>query len=122
MWKILHEHHEDFKCGYDEHCEKQYGFVRWVAEELVKEYLRFGGFHEGFDGVRCTDAECRLNVVYRLETNLFSGKNPIQFATVRNNPQNPRVPDHGKLQLLANGLSSSLARGHNANDLDVLNF
>ncbi|MGQ9670377.1 MAG: hypothetical protein ACUVWY_09450 [Desulfosoma sp.] len=28
LWKIVHHHYEDFRAGYDEHCEKPYGFFR----------------------------------------------------------------------------------------------
>jgi len=39
LWKILHNHYEDFKAGYDEHCEKHYGFFRSVVDEVVEEYF-----------------------------------------------------------------------------------
>jgi hypothetical protein len=42
LWKILHKHYPDFKTGYDEHCEKQYGFFRPVVDEVVEDYLRCG--------------------------------------------------------------------------------
>jgi hypothetical protein len=45
LWKILHNHYEDFKAGYDEHGEKQYGFFRPVVDEVVEEYLRCGDLH-----------------------------------------------------------------------------
>ena len=59
LWKILHNHYPDFKTGYDEHCEKQYGFFRPVVDEVVEEYLRCGDLHEGFARVRCTKQEGR---------------------------------------------------------------
>ena len=59
LWKILHNHYPDFKTGYDEHCEKQYGFFRPVVDEVVEEYLRCGDLHEGFARVRCTNQEGR---------------------------------------------------------------
>ena len=59
LWKILHNHYEDFKAGYDEHCEKHYGFFRSVVDEVVEEYLRCGDLHEGFARVRCTNPECK---------------------------------------------------------------
>ena len=31
LWKILHNHYEDFKVGYHEHSEKQYGSFRPVV-------------------------------------------------------------------------------------------
>jgi hypothetical protein len=46
LWKILHNHYEDFNAGYGEHCEKQYGFFRPVVDEVVEEYLRCGDLHE----------------------------------------------------------------------------
>jgi len=45
LWKILHNHHEDFKAGHDEHCEKQYGFYRPRVDEMVEEYQRCGDLH-----------------------------------------------------------------------------
>jgi hypothetical protein len=51
--------YEDFKAGYDEHSEKQYGFFRPVVDEVVEEYLRCGDLHEGFARVRCTNPECK---------------------------------------------------------------
>ncbi len=59
LWKVLHNHYEAFKAGYDEHCEKQYGFFRPVVDEVVEEYLRCGDLHEGFARVRCTNPDCR---------------------------------------------------------------
>ncbi len=59
LWKILHDHYEDFKAGYDKHCEKQYGFFRPVVDEVVEEYLRCGDLHEGFARVRCTNPGCK---------------------------------------------------------------
>jgi len=59
LWKILDTHYADFKSGYDEHCEKQYGFFRPVVDEVVEEYLRCGDLHEGFARVRCTNPECK---------------------------------------------------------------
>ena len=59
LWKILHNHYEDFKAGYDEYYEKQYGFFRPVVDEVVEEYLRCGDLHEGFARVRCTNPECK---------------------------------------------------------------
>ena len=48
LWKVLHNHYEEFKTGYDEDCEKQYGFFRPVVDEVVEDYLRCGDLHEGF--------------------------------------------------------------------------
>ncbi len=59
LWKVLHNHYEAFKAGYDEDCEKQYGFFRPVVDEVVEEYLRCGDLHEGFARVRCTNPHCR---------------------------------------------------------------
>ena len=59
LWKILHHHYEDFRAGYDERCEKQYGSFRPVVDEVVEEYLRCGDLHEGFARVRCTNPECK---------------------------------------------------------------
>jgi hypothetical protein len=50
LWKILHNHYPDFKTGYDEDCEKQYGFFRSVVDEVVEEYLRCGALYEVFAG------------------------------------------------------------------------
>lgn len=36
---IAQNHYEDFKAGYDEHCEKHYGFFRSVVDEVVEEYF-----------------------------------------------------------------------------------
>ena len=59
LWEIRHNHYPEFKSGYDEHCEKQYGFFRPVADEVVEEYLRCGDLDEGFARVRCTNPEWR---------------------------------------------------------------
>jgi len=59
LWKILHNHYEHFRTGYDEHCEKHHGFFRPVVDEVVEEYLRCGDLHEGFARVRCTNPECK---------------------------------------------------------------
>jgi len=59
LWKILYNHYEDFKAGYGEDCEKQYGFFRPVVDEVVEEYLRCGDLHEGFARVRCTNPGCK---------------------------------------------------------------
>jgi len=32
LWKVLHNHYEAFKAGYDEGCEKHYGFFRPVVD------------------------------------------------------------------------------------------
>ena len=80
LWKILHNHYEDFKAGYDEHCEKQYGFFRPVVDEVVEEYLRCGDLHEGFARVRCPNAERRRNLICRFHMNSFSGENFMQLA------------------------------------------
>ena len=77
LWKILHNQYEDFKAGYDEHCEKQYGFFRPVVDEVVEEYLRCGDLHEGFARVRCPNAERRRNLICRFHMNSFSGENSI---------------------------------------------
>ena len=58
LWKTLHNHYEDFKAGYGEHCEKQYGFFRPVVDEVVEEYLRCGDSREGFARVRRANPEC----------------------------------------------------------------
>jgi hypothetical protein len=50
LWKILHNHYPDFKTGYDEDCEIQYGFFRPVVDEVVEEYLRSGALCEVFAG------------------------------------------------------------------------
>ena len=50
LWKILHNHYPDFKSGYDEHCEKQYGFFRPVVEKVVR------------DG--CLRSECGCRTLY----------------------------------------------------------
>ena len=52
LWKVLHQHYAAFKSGYDEYCEKQYGFFRPVVDEVGEEYLRCGDLHEGFARVR----------------------------------------------------------------------
>jgi len=59
LWKILHHHYEDFKAGYDERCEKQYGFFRPVVDEVVEEHLQCGDLREGFARVRGTNPECK---------------------------------------------------------------
>lgn len=59
LWKVLHQHYAAFKSGYDEYCEKQYGFFRPVVDEVGEEYLRCGDLHEGFARVRCTNPDCR---------------------------------------------------------------
>ena len=46
LWRILHQHYAAFKSGYDEYCEKQYGFFRPVVDEVVEEYLRCGDLHK----------------------------------------------------------------------------
>lgn len=46
LWKILHNHCEDFKAGYGEHCEKRYGFFRPVVDEVVEEYLSCGRYQQ----------------------------------------------------------------------------
>ena len=68
LWKILHNHYEDFNAGYGEHCEKQYGFFRPVVDEVVEEYLRCGDLHEGFARVRCTNPECKHEYLLALPT------------------------------------------------------
>lgn len=37
LWKVLYQHYAAFKSGYDEYCEKQYGFFRPVVDEVVEE-------------------------------------------------------------------------------------
>jgi len=54
LCQILHEHYEDLKCRYDEHCEKEYGFFRPVVIEVVEEpsifLAGFGGKAREQDG------------------------------------------------------------------------
>jgi hypothetical protein len=37
LWKILHNHYGNFKTDNDDRCERQYGFFRPVANEVVEE-------------------------------------------------------------------------------------
>ncbi len=45
LWRILHNHYPDFKSGYDEHCEKQYGFFRPVVDEADGLFRPNGTFY-----------------------------------------------------------------------------
>lgn len=46
---------------YDEHWEKQYWFFSPMVDEVVEEYLRGRGLHEGFARVRCTNSEAGVD-------------------------------------------------------------
>ena len=78
LYKILHDHYEDFKSGCNEHCMRQYQFFRPVLGEVMEEHLKCEDLHEGFARVRYPNAECRHNLIYRFHMNLFSGENSIQ--------------------------------------------
>jgi hypothetical protein len=68
LWKILHNHYEDFKAGQDEHCERQYGFGGPLVDEAVEECLKRGDLHASFARVRCTNPGCRLHIFWRSHT------------------------------------------------------
>jgi len=69
VWKILHHHYEDFKAGYGEHGEKQYGAFRPMANEVVEEYLKCGDMHQGFARVCCTNPECKNEYILAFSCN-----------------------------------------------------
>ena len=67
------------------------------------------------------DAACDEDLGSSMSVKLQNGS--LQLATVRTKPRGMLGwTRFGEFLYLANGLSSSHARGHNRNDLDVLNF
>jgi hypothetical protein len=66
LYKILHDHYEDFKSGPNEHCMKQYQFSRPVLGEAMEEYLKCGDLHEGFARVRCPQRRVQAQLTVSL--------------------------------------------------------
>jgi hypothetical protein len=126
LWKILHNHYEDFKAAHDEHCEKQSGFFRPVVDEVVEEFFKRGDLDEGFARVSAPVLSGGINFcetlvrrqsksVYTFTLsepygyNLFLGDILLIFCTVRSQFQKYSSTDpHQKLHILpyvASGLN-----------------
>jgi hypothetical protein len=48
LWRCLCAHFYDFIQAYPEKCEKKYGFLKPVVEDVVNKYLDCGDLTKGF--------------------------------------------------------------------------
>ncbi len=55
MYRCLEDHWEEFRQGYANFFEKEYGPLRPVVEKTVRRFLDCGIFHNGFARIRCQD-------------------------------------------------------------------
>ncbi len=64
LWRLIDQHFDSFRQGYDERFQAKYGFWRPVVDRSVTAFLACGDLAEGFARVRCPDCHHEMFVAY----------------------------------------------------------
>ncbi len=87
LWRLIDQHFDSFRQGYDERFQAKYGFWRPVVDRSVTAFLACGDLAEGFARVRCPDCHHEMFVAYSCKQPTIAARRcpPVPLA-IRNAP------------------------------------
>ncbi len=87
LWRLIDQHFDSFRQGYDERFQAKYGFWRPVVDRSVTAFLACGDLAEGFARVRCPKCHHEMIVAYSCKQPAIAARRclPVPPA-IRNAP------------------------------------